>query len=92
LYIFICNFSYIFILPFTLINGTGARNRGIIEGDDYKVLNRTKMPAVIIECGFISNENEEKLLLTDDYKNKIIDSIVYGLEEYFRLSLLNSTN
>ena len=68
------------------------KRQGIIEGDDYKVLNRTKMPAVIIECGFISNENEEKLLLTDDYKNKIIDSIVYGLEEYFRLSLLNSTN
>lgn len=86
------NYELAEILMNSLVNGTGAKNRGIIEGDDYKVLNRTKIPAVIIECGFISNENEEKLLLTDDYKNKIIDSIVYGLEEYFRLSLLNSTN
>ncbi|HHX59981.1 MAG TPA: hypothetical protein GX707_04460 [Epulopiscium sp.] len=29
------------------------------------VLNQTKMPAIIIEYGFLSNEKEEKLLLTD---------------------------
>ncbi|CCQ95402.1 hypothetical protein CULT_260011 [[Clostridium] ultunense Esp] len=45
------------------------------------------MPAIIIECGFLSNENEEKLILTDDYQNKMVDSIIDGLEEYFSLNL-----
>ena len=45
-----------------LINGTGANNKGIIEREDLIVLNQTKMPAIIVECGFLSNENEEKLL------------------------------
>jgi len=75
------------ILMDSLINGTGAIDKGIIEREDLIVLNQTKMPAVLIEYGFLSNENEEKLLLTDDYQNKVVDSIVNGLEEYFSLNL-----
>lgn len=67
----------------SIINGTGAKDRGIIEREDLIVLNQSKMPAILIENGFLSNENEEKLLLTDDYQNKLVDSIIDGLEEYF---------
>lgn len=75
------------IMMNSLINGTGANDKGIIEREDLIVLNQTKMPAIIIECGFLSNENEEKLILTDDYQNKMVDSIIDGLEEYFSLNL-----
>ena len=75
------------IMMDSLINGTGANNKGIIEREDLIVLNQTKMPAIIVECGFLSNENEERLLLTDDYQNKVADSIIDGLEEYFSLNL-----
>ncbi len=75
------------IMMKSLINGTGANDKGIIEREDLIVLNQTKMPAIIIECGFLSNEKEEKLLLTDDYQNKMVDSIIDGLEEYFSLNL-----
>lgn len=71
----------------SLIDGTDAIDKGIIERADLIVLNQTKMPAIIIECGFITNSNEEKLLLTDEYQNKIVDSIVKGIEEYFSLNL-----
>ncbi len=74
------------ILRNSLINGTGAIDKGIIERKDLIVLNQTKMPAIIIEYGFLSNENEERLLLTDDYQNKIVNSIVDGLEEYLNLN------
>lgn len=74
------------IMMNSLIHGTGAADKGIIERKDLLVLNQTKMPSVIVECGFLSNENEEQLLLTDDYQNKMVDSIVDGLEEYFRLN------
>lgn len=75
------------IMMDSIINGTGAIDKGIVEREDLIVLNQTKMPAILIECGFLSNENEEKLLLRDDYQNKIVDSIIDGLEEYFSLNL-----
>lgn len=74
------------IVMSSLVNGTGARDKGIIERENLIVLNQTKMPAILIECGFLSNEKEEKLLITDDYQNKVVDSIVHGLEEYFSLN------
>jgi N-acetylmuramoyl-L-alanine amidase len=74
------------IIMGSLINGTGAKDKGIVEREDLIVLNQTKMPAIIIECGFLSNEKEEQLLLTDDYQNKVVDSISMGLEEYFSLN------
>lgn len=72
------------IIMDSLINRTGAIDKGIIEREGLVVLNQTKMPAIIVECGFLSNKNEEELLLTDNYQNKIVDSIVQGLENYFR--------
>ena len=72
-----------------LVKGTGAADKGIIGREDLIVLNQTKMPAIIVEYGFLSNENEEKLLLTDSYQDKVVDSIVNGLEYYFSLNLEN---
>ncbi len=74
------------IMMNSMVNGTGAKDKGIIERKNLIVLNQTKMPAIIIECGFLSNKNEEKLLLTEDYQNKIVDSIIDGLEEYLSLN------
>lgn len=70
----------------SLTKGTGARDRGIVERPNLIVLKQTKMPAILIECGFLSNPSEEKLLLTYEYQDKIVNSIVDGLEEYFSLN------
>lgn len=63
---------------------TGAENKGIVERKDLIVLNQTKMPAIIVECGFLSNGNEANLLTDDEYQNKIVDGIVEGLDNYIR--------
>ena len=42
-----------------------------------------KVPGVLIECGFLSNDKERKLLLNDDYQNKIVKSIINGLLKYY---------
>ena len=47
------------------------------------ILKDSKKPAVIVECGFLSNDTEEKLLLTDDYQNKVAWAIYAGINEYF---------
>lgn len=67
----------------SIIKRTGASNRGVIERKDLIVLNQTTMPAIIVECGFLSNRKEETLLLTDKYQDKIAKAIRDGVEEYF---------
>ena len=50
---------------------------------DYYMLNCSYYTAVLVECGFISNPEEEKLLNDKNYKNKIINSIFDGVLLYF---------
>ena len=46
----------------------------------YKQLN---VPGVLIECGFLSNFKERKLLISDDYQEKIVDTIIKALFKYY---------
>lgn len=43
-----------------------------------------EIPLVIVECGFLSNEEENKLLQTDDYQNELAWSIYIGIMDYFK--------
>lgn len=49
---------------------------------DYYVLNEAKTTAILCECGFLSNEEEEKLLLSNDYRMQIANKILEGIETY----------
>lgn len=40
------------------------------------------MPAILLECGFLSNTKDEALLYTDDVQNKIAEAVVSGIKEY----------
>lgn len=54
--------------------------------DDYYMLLNSSCPAVIVECGFLSNKDEADLLCTDEYQNKIAKAIGKGFIEYFKRS------
>ena len=60
-----------------------ASDKGTSIGD-YYMLKCTDAPSIIAECGFLSNEEDEKLLLTPEYQDKIVSCIVAGV-----LSFLN---
>ena len=51
---------------------------------DYFIL-QLDVPSVLVECGFISNPEEERLLLTPDYQAQVAEAIAEGVEEYVRL-------
>ena len=54
---------------------------------DYYVLNSTKCPAVLVECGFVSNIDEEKMLADNDYQQVLAYSIYAGTLKYLLIDL-----
>ena len=47
------------------------------------IVDHVNIPITIVECGFLSNEEEEKLLQTDEYQNKLAQGIYLGILKYF---------
>ena len=47
------------------------------------LLNNATIPAVIVECGFLSNKNELELLKSEEYQNKLAFCIFCGINNYF---------
>lgn len=62
------------------VTATGARNRGIQKQDSY--LQRTTMPAVTLEVGFITNPTERALLFDPAYQDKLAAGIVAGIRDF----------
>jgi len=56
-----------------------TRNRYIKRGINYAVLNKTKCPAVLVECGFISNASERRRCNTSWYQSLAARGIVEGI-------------
>lgn len=53
--------------------------------DKVYILKNANVPAVLVECGFLSNPYESELLSTEEYRNKLAFSIFSGfLEFYYR--------
>ncbi len=53
-----------------------------IKVGDYYILNAIKAPSVLVECGYLSNPKEEKLLISDEYKKEVCYSILLGVLNY----------
>ncbi|MBU6383864.1 MAG: N-acetylmuramoyl-L-alanine amidase [Verrucomicrobia bacterium] len=66
-----------------VIRKTSAHSRGVKKGN-YYVIRETSMPAVLVEGGFISNQEERSLLKTRDYQEKIAEGIADGIDRYFK--------
>ena len=51
---------------------------------DYYILRKSDIPAVIVECGFLSNPDEAELLSGGDYQGKVATSIADGIVDYLK--------
>jgi len=67
-----------------LVKATGLSNRGVRYGN-FHVIRETKMPAVLLEVGYLSNKGDEALLFTETLQNKVAASMVSGIKEYLGL-------
>ena len=53
-----------------------------VKNARFQVLKGIRMPGVLIEVGFVSNPNEERLLRTSAYRQKLAEGIVDALRDY----------
>ena len=51
-------------------------------GSDIYLLDHAEVPAVIVECGFLSNQQERSKLMDDDYQNEMAYAVAMGVLEY----------
>lgn len=52
--------------------------------DTVYIMKHVEIPISIVECGFLSNKEEEKKLQEDDYQNKLAWGIYNGIMDYFK--------
>lgn len=62
------------------VDTTNARQAK--ENDNYYLLKKSKIPAVIVECGFLSNEEEAGRLCDENYQEKLAWAIHMGIMQY----------
>jgi len=58
-----------------------ANNRGVKQAG-FRVLRGAKMPAILVEAGFISNRSEERKLESSKFQKKMVESICAGIRKY----------
>ena len=66
-----------------LASGKQVRNRGVKHAP-FVVLIGTKVPAVLVEVGFISNPTEGQKLTTKAYQRQLANAIAKGIEQYIK--------
>lgn len=72
-----------------LIRATKRKDRGLKKSGSLYVLNSTHMPAVLVECGFMTNKEEASLLLSAEYRKKCAEGICKALCAYFGVAYRN---
>jgi N-acetylmuramoyl-L-alanine amidase len=62
-----------------VLAAAGTENRGV-RRRGYFVLRKTRIPAVLVECGFLTNPGEANLALTSAHRQKLADQIARGIQ------------
>lgn len=71
------------ILQKSLISRVDPENKREAKANEsYYLLKKTPTPTVIVECGFLSNQEEAEQLLDADYQSKLVRAIYMGIVEY----------
>lgn len=66
-----------------MVKNSKGQNKGVVERNDLQILFDTKMPAFIIESGFLSNRGECLALQKKAYQEKLIKGIIDALEVWY---------
>lgn len=63
--------------------GVGLKNNGVSFGD-YHVLRENRVPAALVELGFLSHPGDESLIRTAAYQKRAAQAVADGIADYFK--------
>jgi N-acetylmuramoyl-L-alanine amidase len=66
------------------VRATGARDLGLIPRTDLTGFNWADVPAILAECGFMSNPRERRLLQSSSYEGKVARGLTAGVAAFSR--------
>lgn len=65
-----------------LVQRTRMTNRGVKTANFHVIRATTKNPAVLVECGFVSNSTERSRMMTGEFRARIAEGIAQGIVAY----------
>ena len=73
-----------------VFNNTESDFSRVAKSADYYILNATQFPAILIECGFLSNNREERMLRTREYQRIVAYYIALAVHTQLLMQYQNS--
>lgn len=64
-----------------LVEATGFNNRGV-QQENFFVLKDNKIPAVLLEIGFLTNPEEASDMFTESFQERVAEAVATGVQAY----------
>lgn len=67
-----------------VVDATGFKDRGV-RNKDLFVVRYTEMPSVLLEVGYLTNADEEQIMLGEEFQTSVAEAICDGIKEYLEI-------